>query len=90
LPAERERMLTYARSLSGADLERVIDFGTAQGGAPKRATVWQILLHIVNHSTHHRSELCRCLEAAGHPIDEAEIDYITFVASPRGEEARSG
>jgi uncharacterized damage-inducible protein DinB len=90
LPAERDRMLTYVRSLSDSDLGRVVDFGTAQGGAPKHATVWQILLHIVNHSTHHRSELSRCLEAAGHPIDEAEIDYMTFAASPEGAEAHSG
>ena len=54
-------MLDYVRSLSEADLEQAVDYGTAQGGEPQYANVWQILLHVVNHSTHHRTELSRYL-----------------------------
>lgn len=78
--AERDRMLAYVGSLSEADLEQAVDFGTAQGGPPQHITVWQLLLHVVNHSTHHRSELSRLLEAAGHPTDEQTLDYVSFVA----------
>jgi uncharacterized damage-inducible protein DinB len=42
--------------------------------------VWQILLHVVNHSTHHRSELIRYLEDYGHPIDEQYTDFGSFIA----------
>lgn len=76
---ERVRMLAYVHLLSDADLEHAVDYGTAQGNQPHVAKVWQILLHVVNHSTHHRSELSRYLNASGHPIDEQSIDYMSFV-----------
>jgi len=78
--AERQRMLDYVRSLSEADLEQAVDYGTAQGGEPQYANVWQILLHVVNHSTHHRTELSRYLNDCGHPIDEQDLDCGNFVA----------
>jgi uncharacterized damage-inducible protein DinB len=78
--AERDRMLDYVHSLSEADLERAVEYGTAQGGKPQHAKVWQILLHVVNHSTHHRTELSRYLEDCGHPIDEQDLDFGSFVA----------
>jgi uncharacterized damage-inducible protein DinB len=78
--AERDRMLDYVRSLSEVDLKRAVDYGTAQGGEPRYSKVWQILLHVVNHSTHHRSELSRYLEDCGHPIDERDLGFINFVA----------
>ena len=78
--AERHRMLDYVRSLSEADLEQAVDYGTAQGGEPQHAKVWQILLHVVNHSTHHRTELSRYLKDCGHPIDEQDLDFGSFVA----------
>jgi len=77
--AERVRMLDYVRSLSEAELERVADYGTAQGGQPHYSKVWQILLHVVNHSTHHRSELGRFLEDCGHPINEQDVDFTSFI-----------
>ena len=68
--AEYRRMLDFIHSLSAADLQR----------RPNDSlTVWQILMHIVNHSTHHRSELSRYLEECGHPIPEEELDFGTFV-----------
>ena len=81
--AEGERMLAYVRSLSEADLAQIVDFGTAQGGQPRYATVWNILLHVVNHSTHHRSELNRLLAALGHPIAEQDLDYLSFSIQTR-------
>ena len=83
---ERDRMLTYVDYLSQADLERVVDYGTAQGGQPQHATVGHIFLHVVNHSTHHRSELSRLLEEAGYPIDEQDLDYLSFIAWTRAKE----
>jgi uncharacterized damage-inducible protein DinB len=77
--AERTRMLEYVSSLSEADLDRAVDYGTAQGGQPRYSKVWQILLHVVNHSTHHRSELSRYLEDCGHPVDERDLDFGSFV-----------
>jgi uncharacterized damage-inducible protein DinB len=79
-PAERDRMLAYVNSLSDADLEQLVDYGTAQGRQLQYSKVWQILRHVVNHSTHHRSELIRYLEDYGHPIDEQYTDFGSFIA----------
>jgi uncharacterized damage-inducible protein DinB len=84
--AERDRMLMYVGSLSEADLERVVDYGTAQGGQPQYAKVWQILLHVVNHSTHHRNELSRLLQEAGYPVAEQDLDYVSFIARTSAKE----
>jgi uncharacterized damage-inducible protein DinB len=77
--SELEQVLGYLRSLEEEDLNKEIDYGSAQGGTPHYCKVWQILLHIVNHSTHHRSELNSYLDICGHPINEQELDYISFV-----------
>jgi uncharacterized damage-inducible protein DinB len=68
--AEHTRLLDFVHALSPAGLQR----------QPNNSlTVWQILIHIANHSTHHRSELSRYLEACGHPIPEDELDFGTFI-----------
>jgi uncharacterized damage-inducible protein DinB len=76
---EKARMLAFAGSLSEADLGRSVDYGTAQGGQPRFLSVWKILLHVVNHGTHHRSELSRYLEQCGYPVEEQDLDFGSFV-----------
>jgi uncharacterized damage-inducible protein DinB len=71
------------RSLSEADLAREVDYGTVQGGPPHFMQLWQILIHVVNHGTHHRSELSRMLEDSGHPIAQQDLDFASF-ATRRG------
>jgi len=81
--AEHERLLEFVGSLSDADLNRDVDYGTAQGGQPHFMQLWQILIHVVNHGTHHRSELSRMLEDSGHPIAQQDLDFASF-ATRRG------
>lgn len=70
---ERERMLRYLDALSEDALAEVIELSpTFQ--VPR----WQIFLHLVNHSTHHRSELSRYLTECGSPVTEGEIEFIRF------------
>jgi uncharacterized damage-inducible protein DinB len=76
-PAEHARLLEYVHALAAADLVREVDYGTAQGGPPYYAQVWQIIIHLVNHSTHHRSELSRYLDDCGAPI--GDLDFVSFV-----------
>ncbi|MEZ4859873.1 MAG: hypothetical protein R3C14_01125 [Caldilineaceae bacterium] len=66
-------------TLSEEALAETIDVGTAQGGSPRYVRRWQIFLHLVNHSTHQRSELSRYLEACGHPVAERDLDFLNFV-----------
>jgi uncharacterized damage-inducible protein DinB len=41
-------------------------------GNPWRQSVWQIVLHVVNHATHHRGQVSGFLRSMGHtppPVD---------------------
>jgi uncharacterized damage-inducible protein DinB len=53
---EETAMRAYLGTLSDADLERTVEYqGT--DGTPFRRQLWQILTHVVNHGTQHRSEV---------------------------------
>ncbi len=49
--------------------------------------IWQMLAHVVNHGTQHRSEAAVLLTDAGHsPGDLDMIDYVEMVATGKGTE----
>jgi uncharacterized damage-inducible protein DinB len=74
---ECARMLAYVGSLDKAALEQEVDFGSLQGQKPRSARVRQILLHVVTHSGHHRSEMARRLTECGHsPGDLALLNSL--------------
>jgi uncharacterized damage-inducible protein DinB len=61
----------WAAGLSDPDLTRVVDY-TDLKGYLHRASVWQIVLHVVNHATLHRGQamsLLRQLGVAPPPTD---------------------
>jgi uncharacterized damage-inducible protein DinB len=68
---ERERLLDYVDSIDEAGLDEAVNFG---GSTPASAPVWQVLTHVVNHGTQHRSELARYLTVCGH--SPGDIDLI--------------
>ncbi|MCB9150609.1 MAG: DinB family protein [Caldilineaceae bacterium] len=70
---ERERMLTYLDALSEDALAEVAELSPTF-----RVPRWQIFLHLVNHSTHHRSELSQYLTQCGSTVTEGEIEFIRF------------
>ena len=78
LAEEQTRAIAYVEGLSEDELDRDVDLGSGQEGQPSHARVWQILLHLLNHSTHHRAELSRRLAELKHPVDENDIDYLDF------------
>lgn len=68
---ERDRLLGYVDGIDEAGLDRTVSFG---GSTPATAPIWQVLAHVVNHGTQHRSELARYLTVCGH--SPGDIDLI--------------
>ena len=70
-PALHQRWRVWMRDLNDADAERTISFQDLRG-RPQANQVWQIVLHAVNHGTHHRGQVSGFLRAMGHtppPLD---------------------
>jgi uncharacterized damage-inducible protein DinB len=53
---EETAMRAYLATLNDADLARVVEYAGTDG-AKFRRPLWQILTHVVNHGTQHRSEV---------------------------------
>jgi uncharacterized damage-inducible protein DinB len=68
---ERERLIRYVGSIDEAGLDEVVNLG---GSPPASAPIWQVMAHVVNHGTQHRSELARYLTVCGH--SPGDIDLI--------------
>lgn len=70
-PALHQRWKLWLRDFSDADVKRTIAYRDMKGN-PYSQPVWQILLHLVNHGTHHRGQVSGFLRAMGHtppPLD---------------------
>ena len=66
----------YISALSEADVARVLEYKN-QSGVPQRAPLWQLIQHIVNHATHHRSEINTMLTLiSGSPPDTGINSHI--------------
>ncbi|MEZ4664858.1 MAG: DinB family protein [Caldilineaceae bacterium] len=74
--AERARMLAYLDAMSEEALAEKLELSPSFS-APR----WQVFLHIVNHSSHHRSELYQYLAQCGHAVPEEETEFIRFDAA---------
>jgi uncharacterized damage-inducible protein DinB len=81
--AEEEAFQLYLESLTDEDLDRTISY-TNTRGTHYETVLWQILFHIVNHSTQFRSEAAVQLTRYHH--SPGDLDYILFV---RGKKART-
>ncbi|MBL8220527.1 MAG: DinB family protein [Bryobacterales bacterium] len=68
-PALQQGWMEY---LDTADLGAVLSYSDLKGN-PHQSPLWQILLHVVNHGTHHRGMVTAMIRAMGHippPLDE--------------------
>jgi uncharacterized damage-inducible protein DinB len=70
-PALHRRWKEWAAPLSDRDAVAKIAYRDMKGN-PHEQPLWQILLHVVNHGTHHRGQAAGFLRAMGHtppPLD---------------------
>ena len=77
---EREAMFQYLSSLSDNDLDDPISYTTTAGFA-RSDILWQILFHVVNHGTYHRSEAAQFLTERN--LSPGDIDLIVFLRATR-------
>ena len=59
-----DRMIAFAGGLEESGWERKISYKTL-AGVPYTAPIWQMILHIVNHGTHHRGQVTGMLRQLG-------------------------
>ena len=78
LEAEQQAFVT---ALGTEDLKRTLDY-KATDGKPYAQPLWQLLHHVVNHATHHRSEIATMVTMIkGSP---ASTDMVLFYRRPKG------
>ena len=73
---EEQQMRTFLASLSEENVRRVVQYTNMQGQAYS-APLWQLMMHLVNHGTQHRSEAATILTDLGH--SPGDIDMLVFV-----------
>jgi uncharacterized damage-inducible protein DinB len=70
-PAVLERWRLWAADLTDESVLAPLDYTDLKGN-PHRQPIWQIVLHVVNHGTHHRGQAMGFLRAMGRtppPLD---------------------
>ncbi len=70
-PALHQRWKQCLRDLNDDDVLRVVSFKNTKGHE-YASPVWQILLHVVNHGTHHRGQVSgflRAMDRTPPPLD---------------------
>ena len=63
-PALHGRWKLWLSDFTAADVARPISYKDLRGN-PRTQPVWQILLHVVNHGTHHRGQVSGFLRSMG-------------------------
>jgi uncharacterized damage-inducible protein DinB len=74
--AEMETMLTFVETLEDDGLHETHEFIWSPRARPRQRTLWHILFHAANHSTHHRAEIGRYLDTLGH--SPKDMDFMIW------------
>lgn len=72
---EEERMRSYLKGLSPQELDGVVQYQRTSGELQENI-LWQLLVHVVNHGTEHRSIVASMLTAYGYSPGDMDIIYF--------------
>jgi uncharacterized damage-inducible protein DinB len=73
---EQERLMAFVDNLTDEWLNRVITYKNTQGVEHERI-LWQMMAHVINHSTQHKTEAAAMLTSLGH--SPGDIDMILYL-----------
>jgi uncharacterized damage-inducible protein DinB len=74
-PAVLERWRLWAANLTDEAADVALDYKDMKGN-PYRQPIWQLVLHVVNHGTHHRGQVSGFLRAMGRT--PPPLDLVVF------------
>jgi uncharacterized damage-inducible protein DinB len=77
-----QRRVAYLATLAEASLDAVLHFHLLSG-SPEHHVLYDLLVHVVNHSTYHRGQLITLLRQVG--AEGVATDLIVFKKAMRGE-----
>jgi uncharacterized damage-inducible protein DinB len=73
---EERQMRAFLATLGEEDVQRVVEY-TNTKGQTYAAPLWQMMGHLVNHGTQHRSEAAMLLSRLGH--SPGDMDLLIFL-----------
>jgi uncharacterized damage-inducible protein DinB len=65
----------FLEGLAESDLDRKLDYSSF-AGEPRRHRLWQLLRHVVNHTSYHRGQVVAMLRQAG--AEGVATDMVRF------------
>jgi uncharacterized damage-inducible protein DinB len=69
------RLREFVSGLTEERLDQPLHY-LDSSGSPHRRPLWQLMLHLANHGTHHRAEICMALTMDGHTVKELDYHYF--------------
>jgi uncharacterized damage-inducible protein DinB len=73
---EEAKMRAFLQRLSDPMLLRVVEYRSSLSGRRYAIPLWQMMAHLVNHGTQHRSEVALVLTHLGH--SPGDLDLIVY------------
>ncbi len=86
-PALHDRWRAWARNLTDDQVAAKLAYRDMSGN-PWEQPVWQLVLHVVNHATHHRGQVTGFLRSLGHA--PPQLDLVLYYRTMPDKSAAGG